>query len=252
MTKIACLIPARYQSQRLPGKPLKEIHGKTIIERVYNQALKAVSVSDVYILTDHDEIFTHATTFAERVLMTSDSHPNGTSRICEVLEDIDADVIINLQGDEPFIDPARIDALSQLMKKAAVSIGTCFHKVQSSQDLFDYNKVKLVTSAADKILYFSRSAIPARRDLPYGRWLEEGNYFQHVGLYGFKKMVLAEYPKLKSTRLESLESLEQLRWLENGYAIHGVEVAADHSFGIDTEEDLKRARALLDRNTMEE
>ncbi len=252
MTKIACLIPARFQSQRLPGKPLKEIRGKTLIERVYGRAIKADSVGDVYILTDHEDIYNHAAIFTDKVIMTADTHPNGTSRICEVLDSIEADVIINLQGDEPFIDPARIDLLSELMKKDEVSIGTCYHVVQSAQDLFDYNKVKLVKSVDSKILYFSRAAIPAHRDLAYAKWYEAAIYYQHVGIYGFKKEALEKYTSLKASSLEQLESLEQLRWLENNYSIYGVEVEVDNSFGIDTEEDLIRARALLDRSEVEE
>lgn len=239
--KIIAIIPARFKSRRLPSKMLADIAGKSILHRVYEQALKADVFDEIIVATDHQKIIEHCSMMKMKVELTSDSHISGTDRIAEVAHTKDADIIINIQGDEPFIEIESIRALVSLLKNEDVAIGTLCKVIKEESALYDYNIVKLVKDISSKVLYFSRQALPSHRDKPYREWMENSTYYQHLGLYGFKKETLLEIVKLKPSALELSEKLEQLRWLENGYSIYCEEVQSD-SFGIDTEKDLEKAR----------
>ncbi len=241
--KIVAIIPARYHSNRLPRKLLAEIAGQSILHRVYSQAQKADVFDDIVVATDHQEIVDHCESNDMKVQLTSDTHISGTDRIAEVAATMKADIIINIQGDEPFIEVDSILALVNLLQQEAVEIGTLCKEIKDEHSIFDFNCVKLVKNKLNKVLYFSRQAIPALRDKPFREWPNEAQYFQHIGLYGFKKETLLELVKLPPSTLEISEKLEQLRWLENGYSIQCAEVISD-SFGIDTQEGLDKARAI--------
>lgn len=219
---------------------LRMIDGQTMLHRVYQQAVKANVFDAIIVATDDLRIFEHCGLWKMKAVMTSEQHISGTDRIAEVAEEYNADIIINIQGDEPFIEVECIQALVQLMMEENVEVGTLFKKIKNDEALFDFNVVKLVKDKSNKILYFSRQAIPAHRDSPYREWNKTITYYQHMGLYGFRKKTLMKLVRLKPGVLEIAERLEQLRWLENGQDIYGAEVESD-SFGIDTEEDLKRA-----------
>jgi len=242
--KAVILIPARYASSRLPAKPLADIEGKTLIQRVYEQALKSALASQVVVATDNTEIFNHLTSIGYNVIMTSDTHQSGTDRIAEACQSVDADVVINIQGDEPLIQPEQIDDLIRTFHNPEIQIATQRFKIEQETDIFDYNVVKVVCDKNDRALYFSRQAIPACRDLPYREWMLQTTYFRHIGIYGYRKSILEELTKLPKSALERAEFLEQLRWLEHGYHIHCPETAF-HSIGVDTAEDLEKVRAIV-------
>jgi len=241
--KVIAIIPARFKSSRLPGKVLAEIEGKSILQRVYLQAVNAKVFDEIIVATDHQKIVDHCNSHHINVQLTSENHISGTDRIAEVAKGKNADIVINIQGDEPFIEVECIRNLVDLMKKDHVKIGTLCKKIHDENSIFDFNTVKLVKDINGKVLYFSRQALPGHRDLSFGKWKEESIYFQHLGLYGFKQQTLLEIVKLPPGSLELAEKLEQLRWLENGYEIYCEEVVSD-SFGIDTQENLDRARAI--------
>lgn len=244
--KILGVIPARYASTRFPGKPLAEVQGKSMIRRVYEQAQKTSSFSHVVIATDDQRIFDHVKDFGGEVMMTSLDHTDGTSRCNEIvslLQKNDAsekfDVVINIQGDEPFIDPAQIEMVCGLFSLPETEIGTLIMKIESENDLFNPNIVKVVTALTGQALYFSRQPIPYRRDVPEKDWTKHHTYFKHIGLYGYRTDILAEIVKLKPGKLEYAEKLEQLRWLENGYRI-SVKQTNFESVAVDTPEDLSK------------
>lgn len=239
--KIVAIIPARFESTRLPAKLLADINGQSVISRVYRQAQLSKVFDEIIVATDHDQIVDHCHKLDINVIMTSRDHVSGTDRVAEVVQNIDADIVINIQGDEPFIEIECIQQLVELMQNDFVSIGTLYKKISDTTAIFDYNTVKLVKDKNYRILYFSRQAIPSNRDQPYKEWSNHSDYYQHIGLYGYKKDVLMELIKLRPSPLEVSEKLEQLRWLENGYSIYGKEVQSI-SFGIDTDEDLQKAR----------
>lgn len=239
--KIIAIIPARFESTRLPGKILADIGGHSILYRVYQQTQLSKVFDEIIVATDHQKIVEHCNQFEMNVALTSDKHISGTDRIAEIVHNIEADIIINIQGDEPFIEIECIQQLADLMKEDHVAIGTLYKKITEKTSIFDFNAVKLVKDNNDKILYFSRQAIPCNREYPYREWSDQTDYFQHIGLYGFKKDVLLQVVKLPPSSLELSEKLEQLRWIQNGFTIYGKEVQST-SFGIDTEEDLSKAR----------
>lgn len=241
--KNIAIIPARFESSRLPGKILADIGGKSMLSRVYNKACESNIFDQVIVATDHSSIIEHCNQLKMNAVLTSDTHVSGTDRIAEVAETVDADIIINIQGDEPFIETHCIQKLVDLMQNESVEIGTLYKRIKDEDAIFDYNVVKLVKDNSNKILYFSRQAIPSVRDAPYREWFTKETYYQHLGLYGFRKNTLLKLVNLDSGNLELSEKLEQLRWLENGFSIYGHEVDS-HSFGIDTEEDLMKARAF--------
>lgn len=236
------IIPSRYSSTRFPGKPLIDIGGKSMIQRVYEQTLKSKLLSKVIIATDDERIFNHVLSFNGEVIMTDVSHTNGTTRcnqVISLLEDNNEefDVVVNIQGDEPTINPKQIDSVISLFSDSGVEIGTLAKKITLDKELFDHNVVKVVMSNNNKALYFSRQAIPMIRDFEKNTWLEKTNYFKHIGIYGYRASVLKQICEMPVGILEHAESLEQLRWLENGISIY-VNLTDFESIAIDTPEDL--------------
>lgn len=235
------IIPARYASTRYPGKPLVDIAGKSMIQRVYDQVNRATLVDRVIVATDDSRIFDHVKSFGGDVMMTSENHVSGTDRCAEVARAFpEFEVVINVQGDEPFLSPEDVDKVVEpLINDSALSISTLSTPVSTTQTLFDPNAVKVVRKQSGEALYFSRQAIPFMRNVPQSDWLTHRQYLKHLGIYGFRSQTLMMLSHLKPSNLEAAESLEQLRWLEAGYSIF-VGVTENDSIGIDTPEDLQR------------
>lgn len=233
------IIPARFQSTRFPGKPLAQIHGKSMIQRVYDQCIK----TEIYtiVATDHPSIYDHVKSFGGEVMMTGDHHQSGTDRCAEVffLQGGSAPFVINVQGDEPFIQPEQILAIKHLLVSEGAEIATLCKKITDHDSLFNEHVVKLVKGARQKALYFSRSPIPFFRGVPKDQWHLKHIYFRHIGIYGFTGKALAEVVAMQPGAMETVENLEQLRWLENGKLIHVAETDFQ-SPAIDTPEDLQR------------
>ena len=242
--KFMAIIPARYASTRYPGKPLAILGGKTVIQRVYEQ-VKSV-LDDVYVATDDDRIYNTVTDFGGKAVMTRADHKSGTDRIEEAGEKIGlyADVIINVQGDEPFIQPSQIETLMQLFDAPETQIGTLGKPFESIDAVENPNSPKIVTDNRGFALYFSRSVIPYIRGKERDSWFGEYPFLKHLGIYAYRREVLAEVTKLPMSSLEKAESLEQLRWLQNGYRIR-VGLTDIETVGIDTPEDLTRAEEFL-------
>jgi 3-deoxy-manno-octulosonate cytidylyltransferase (CMP-KDO synthetase) len=246
--KSIAIIPARYASTRFPGKPLADLGGKTMIQRVHDQALAVFR--NVVVATDDDRIAAAVRNFGGNVVMTSPSHKSGTDRCAEALEiweqmhSTQYDVIINVQGDEPFIQPSQLQLLQSCFVKKEIPIATLGKPVHSIQDLLDPNKPKVVLDKNSDAIYFSRSVIPFLRGYETEAWLDHHNFLIHIGLYAFRREALTTITKLEATPLEKAESLEQLRWIENGYRIR-VKLTDYESYGIDTPEDLSKAVEML-------
>ena len=238
------IIPARYASTRFPGKPLAVLGGKTVIQRVYEQVSKVLN--EVYVATDDERIFSCVESFGGKAVMTRKDHQSGTDRIQEAVEKTgtQADVIINVQGDEPFIQPSQIQTLMQLFDDLSTQIGTLGKPFESMEAVDNPNSPKIVTDNRGFALYFSRSIIPYIRGKERKDWFGEYPFLKHLGVYAYRREVLAEVTKLPQSPLEKAESLEQLRWLQNGYCIR-VGLTDVETVGIDTPEDLQRAEALL-------
>jgi 3-deoxy-manno-octulosonate cytidylyltransferase (CMP-KDO synthetase) len=243
--RILGVIPARYASTRFPAKPLVDINGKSMIRRVYEQASKSKCLNKVVVATDHEEIYRHVNAFAGEVCMTSPHHASGTDRCYEVLtkEKEKFDYVINIQGDEPFIAPAQIDLLASLLD-GKTELATLIKKIGSVEQLLNPNLVKVVCSNNQEALYFSRSVIPYFRNMEQAEWVTHHTYYKHIGMYAYRADVLEQITKLEISSLEKTESLEQLRWLENGYHIKVKETNIE-TIGIDTPEDLEKAKAHL-------
>lgn len=243
--RILGVIPARYASTRFPAKPLVDMLGQTMIERVYNQVKKAKSITKVIVATDHSKIFDHVVSFGGNVCMTSESHVSGTDRCYEVLtkENGSFDYVINIQGDEPFIAPEQIDLLASLLD-SKTELATLKKKIEDKEQLLSPNIVKLISAKNGNALYFSRSPIPHIRNSPSDQWLSNHTFYKHIGMYAYRSDILEQITKLGVSSLEKAESLEQLRWLENGYSIKVVETPHE-TIGIDTPEDLEKALAFL-------
>ena len=241
MNKILGVIPARYASTRFPGKPLIDIIGKTMIQRVYEQSVKAECFYKVVVATDDERILNHVKEFGGNAVMTSINHQTGTDRCNEVLyyEEEKPDVVINIQGDEPYIEPEQLELVASLFSRTEVQIATLVKQLKNNYDLFNPSIIKVVKDVNDKALFFSRSAIPFNRSSPNQEWANKGIYFKHIGIYAYRSDVLSKISALKQSPLELTESLEQLRWLENGYTIHVAETNHD-SYSVDVPEDLKR------------
>jgi 3-deoxy-manno-octulosonate cytidylyltransferase (CMP-KDO synthetase) len=240
--KILGIIPARYASTRFPGKPLININGKSMIQRVYEQVVLSQSLNDVIVATDDKRIEEHVKSFGGNVFMTSNLHISGTERCNEVVEKIgnqNIDIVINIQGDEPFINPNQIDALSDCFENEKNQIATLKKKIINSSELYDNNVVKVISDNNDKAIYFSRLPIPFLRGIEKESWLICNIHFKHIGIYAYRKEVLNEIVKLPMGNLEKFESLEQLRWIENGYSITVKETDIE-SISIDTPEDLEK------------
>lgn len=244
--KFIGIIPARYASSRFPGKPLADICGMTMIERVYRQASK--ELDEVWVATDDDRIAEAVTGFGGKVVMTSRDHRSGTDRCHEAYRNVrsDADVVINIQGDEPFIDPRQIAALKKCFDDESTELATLVRPFDSSRgydELCDPNTPKVVFDNNMNAMYFSRSVVPFVRNHQHDAWASEVQFYTHVGMYAYRAATLAEITSLPQGRLELAESLEQLRWLENGYKIK-VGITECPTIGIDTPADLERAIAL--------
>lgn len=242
--KILGIIPARYASTRFPAKALADIGGKPMVQRVYEQALKSESLSKVVIATDHEEIARVVNDFAGNVCMTRSDHQSGTDRCQEVMQyESGFDYAINIQGDEPFIDPQQIDILASLLD-GETELATLVKKIDSDIELFDSNVVKCVLAQNGNALYFSRSTVPFNRNKAKELWLQSGNYYKHIGIYAYRTDILKKVSSLEQSPLELSESLEQLRWLENGFTIKAA-ITTIGSIGIDTPEDLKKIQSFL-------
>jgi len=232
--KILGIIPARFASTRFPGKPLIDIGGKTMIRRVYEQATKATSLYEVTVATDDRRIYDEVVSFGGNVIMTASHHQNGTERCAEVAASIQADAVINIQGDEPFIHPDQIDLLASLYTKTNCQIATLI-KVSDDKELLEKPSIiKVTVSKNFQALYFSRSVIPYVRNAD-----ASPTFYKHIGIYGYRADILQEIVKLPPSPLELAESLEQLRWLENGYTIQTA-VTPHESISIDVPDDLRR------------
>jgi 3-deoxy-manno-octulosonate cytidylyltransferase (CMP-KDO synthetase) len=239
-TDIVGIIPARYASTRFPGKPLVEIHGKSMIRRVYEQAKKSASLSRVIVATDDERIKQEVLKFGGDVCMTSPEHPSGTDRCAEVVTamNLHCNAVINIQGDEPFINPAQIDLVSSCFKDPRTQLATLIRKISSTEVLFNTNSPKVIVDKDGFAIYFSRHAIPYVRGAEQNDWLKNNTFFQHIGIYGYRIDALHEITRLAPSSLEKSESLEQLRWIENGYKIKTA-VTEFETLAIDTPEDLK-------------
>ena len=232
------IIPARFSSTRFPGKPLVQINGKSMIRRVYEQAAKSTALSAVFVATDDQRIFDHVTDFGGKVIMTAGTHRTGTERCNEVVRKLEAentffDVAINIQGDEPYIQPAQIDLLAGCFSDPTIEIATLIKKINLSEEINSPNTIKVVISKNQQALYFSRSPIPYIRD----KKNEQALYYKHIGIYAYRTVTLKAITSLNPSPLELAESLEQLRWLENGYKIFTRETQHE-SFSVDAPEDL--------------
>lgn len=245
--KITGVIPARYASTRFPGKPLMLIKGKTMIERVYRQAQKSEFIDRVIVATDDKKIFECVKSFGGEVKMTSVNHQSGTDRIYEVAKNIQADIVVNIQGDEPFIDPLNIDkAIKPFLKDKLLNVSTLAIRIKDFTDLQDHNKVKVVIDMNNNAMYFSRNFIPYdMKNNPEQKFdLNKNAYYKHIGLYVYRKKYLEEFVKLKKSSLEKAENLEQLRILESGEKIKVV-ITKKESPAVDTPADLNNIKALL-------
>ena len=240
------IIPARYASTRFPGKPLAVLGGKTVIQRVYEQVSNVLS--EVYVATDDDRIYQCVESFGGKAVMTRADHQSGTDRIQEAVEKTatQTDVIINVQGDEPFIQPSQIKTLMQLFDDPSTQIGTLGKPFENIEAVENPNSPKIVTDIRGFALYFSRSVIPYIRGKEQKEWFGEYPFLKHLGVYAYRREVLAEVTKLPQSSLEKAESLEQLRWLQNGYRIR-VGMTDVETVGIDTPEDLQRAEQFLNQ-----
>lgn len=236
------VIPARWASTRFPGKILAPLAGKPIIQHVWEQAKKSKLLNDVVIACDEDHVLKVLQSFGAKAVMTDKNHPSGSDRIREVLKNHDADIVVNIQGDEPFIDPQTIDQLVKaLMDDATSSMTTVIKVLKEESDLNNPNVVKVVIDCKKYAMYFSRAAIPFNRDQ---KKFSDLKYYKHLGIYAYRRDFLIDYNILPESSLEETERLEQLRVLEAGYRIKTIETTKE-TVGVDTPEDLKRAEQFL-------
>ena len=244
LMKFTAIIPARYASTRFPGKPLAMLGGKTVIQRVYEQAVSVLG--EACVATDDERIMSAVEAFGGHAVMTRTDHKSGTDRIEEAARKTGttADVIINIQGDEPFIQRSQIETLCQLFDEPTTQIGTLGKRFETMEAVENPNSPKIVCDTRGFALYFSRSIIPFMRGLERSQWIDNYPFLKHLGIYAYRREVLAEITKLPQSPLEKAESLEQLRWLQNGYRIRVGETDVE-TVGIDTPEDLERAEAFL-------
>ena len=245
--KILGVIPARFSSTRFPGKVLAQIAGKTMLQHVYQRACLSTYLTSVIIATDDDRVYTVARDFGARVRLTRSDHLSGTDRAAEVASAEDAEIVVNIQGDEPLISPAAIDAaILPLVHSPALVMATLKKRIEDPREITDPNVVKVVTNRSGDAVYFSRCAIPFEREQSAGT-----PYFKHIGLYVYRRKFLLAYPSLPVGPLEAAERLEQLRALENGFRIRVVETEYE-SLGVDTPEDLERVSKLFDASILQE
>ena len=240
--KILGIIPARYASSRFPGKPLVDIGGKTMIQRVYEQAKKCRSLSEVIVATDDDRIFNHVNGFGGVAVMTGANHQSGTDRCAEVARLYPGyEVIINIQGDEPFIDPEQITKLTACFNDPDTQLATLVKRILTEQELHNANSPKVVINKLSEAIYFSRATLPHVRGQEPENWLEFHTFYKHIGIYGYRADVLQLITKLPLSPLEKAESLEQLRWIDNGYRIKVAETELE-THAVDVPEDLEKLK----------
>jgi len=238
--KVLGIIPARYASTRFPGKPLVDIAGKSMLQRVYEQAKKCGSLTEVIVATDDQRIFAHVMQFGGLVMMTSNQHQSGTDRCAEVAAKYpEYDVIINIQGDEPFIEPEQIARVANCFNETGTQLATLIKKINTTEELYNFSSPKVIINKQWEAIYFSRSAIPHVRGEEPQRWLYHNIYYKHIGIYGYRADILQQITKLPVSALEKAESLEQLRWIENGYRIKVAETELE-TYAIDTPQDLEK------------
>ena len=239
------IIPARYASTRFPGKPLADIAGKSMIRRVYEQASRA-NLQKVVVATDDERIFAHVQDFSGHAVMTASTHESGTDRCFEAYQKNNEDFqyVINIQGDEPFIQPEQINLLASLLQDNTVQLATLIKKIHTSEELQNPNLPKVVTDTRGQALLFSRQTIPFLRNVPPADWLTRHTFYKHIGIYGYRTDILEQITQLPVGVLEKCESLEQLRWLENGYKIMTA-ITEQENLGIDTPEDLEKVKQFL-------
>ncbi len=243
--KTLAIIPARYASTRLPGKPLAMIQGKPMLQHVYERVKECSNIDKLVIATDDERILNLATSFGAEAVLTLPTHQTGTERCAEVVSLIGSafDVVINIQGDEPFIEQEQIISLQNLFLNNEVQIGSLIKRISSLDELKNPGVVKVVTSPEGKALYFSRAVIPYLRNVNENDWLHHHSFYKHIGLYGYRKETLLKIAGLSPTPLEQAESLEQLRWLENNFTIHLAETFIE-TMSIDTVDDLAKANQV--------
>lgn len=245
--KVLGIIPARYGSSRFPGKPLIEIKGKTMIQRVYQRSLKSEVLDELVVATDDERIYNHVLKFGGKAVITSMDHQSGTDRCLEAMQKTPGnfDVVVNIQGDEPFIDPAQITDVVKCFDDEETDIATLVKRVHHASELFNPSMVKVVINNKDQAMYFSRSVIPYLHEVPEDQWTEQYEFLEHVGIYGYTTKALMEITQLPISSLEVHEKLEQLRWLENDFTIK-VAYTNVESEPIDTQEDLERILKRMD------
>lgn len=243
---IAGIIPARYASTRFPGKPLIDIKGKTMLQRVYEQASKSKQLAAVVVATDDERIANHVQSFGGRVVMTAGHHPSGTDRCWDALQQMPEPYtyLINIQGDEPFINPEQIDELALALQDGTVELATQMIAVDSYEVLFDRGEVKIILNHQNEALYFSRMPIPYIKGVDEKHWHSHYRYYRHVGLYAYRRDILEKITALPVSSLERAESLEQLRWLQNGFTIKCVPTQYE-SHCIDVPEDVDKVARLM-------
>ena len=239
------IIPARYKSSRFPGKPLAKIAGKSMIERVYHQALKSATLEAVVVATDDLMIYDHCVNAGIEVVMTSSDHQSGTDRVAEVARDRDAAIVVNIQGDEPFIPPAYIDKLCLQFSDPKVEIGTLVCPISDTNEFRQPQIVKAVCRQDGRALYFSRAPIPHQQNVEYAM-----PFYRHLGIYAFRKDILLKLGALSRGRLEQCESLEQLRWLEKGYDIMTSQVS-EAPIGVDLPGDIEKLEKWMERQSLD-
>ncbi len=243
---ITGIIPARYASTRFPGKPLIDIQGKSMLQRVYEQAAKSKLLSYLVVATDDERIAEHVKKFGGNVVITSAHHPSGTDRCWDALQQLNNNFtyVINIQGDEPFIEPDQIDELAAILKDGSTELATQMIAVDNHDILFDKGEVKIVLNTNNEALYFSRMVIPFIKGVDEKHWHKHYTYYRHVGMYAYRRDVLEKITKLPVSTLETAESLEQLRWVQNGFTIKCVTTQFE-SHCIDTPEDVEKVMKLM-------
>jgi 3-deoxy-manno-octulosonate cytidylyltransferase (CMP-KDO synthetase) len=238
------IIPARLGSTRLPGKVLADICGKPLVQHVWAQVSQANNVDSVIVVTDSTEVVQVVTGLGGKAFLTDPACQSGTERIVSILDELDADLILNVQGDEPLVDPGMLDALISSWMSTPCDLITPVYRITNVDDLFNPNVVKVARAQDGRALYFSRSPIPYVRDCLQEKWLEHHVFWGHIGVYGYRKDVLAKYAQLPASPLQQAESLEQLRFLEAGYTFQTVETTY-RSIAVDTEADLEKVRRMI-------
>ena len=251
--KVIAVIPARWKSTRLKGKVLADINGKPMVQHVWNKVKQAEKVDEVIVAVDKERVFKIVENFGGKTIMTSEDHASGTDRIAEVADKIEGDIFLNIQADEPLIDPSMIDELVQVFEyEPEVQMATLIKRIELEEEINDTNVVKVVVDRKGYALYFSRSPIPHIRDDISENDIESKNlsqrYFKHIGLYAYTKDFLSTFTNLPKSALENDEKLEQLRVLEHGFRIKTIETRYE-ALSVDTEEDLEKVKKILEDNT---